>query len=81
MVDAGCVAPAAVVSVVSAGCVVLAAVVSGVRGRCWLCGPCSSCVGDEAVSVGVGLSAIDCQLIVQVWEGLVSGGLGEGNQL
>ena len=66
---------------VGAGCVFPVAVVPGVSDRCWLCGPCNSCVGDEAVSVGVGLSAIDCQLIVQAWEGLVPGGLGEGNQL
>ena len=67
------------VSVVGAGCVAPAAVVPGVSGSCWLCGPCSSCVRDEAVSVGVGLSAIDWQLMVQAWEGLVPGGLGEDN--
>ena len=31
--------------------------------------------------VGVGLSAIYCQLMVQAWEGLVPGELGESNQL
>ena len=62
---------------VGAGCVAPAAVVPGVSGSCWLCGPCSSCVRDEAVSVGVGLAAIDCHLMVQAWEGLVPGGLGE----
>ena len=30
--------------------------------------------------MGVGLSAIDCQLMVQAWEELVPGGLGEGNR-
>ena len=68
-------------SVVGAGCVAPAAVVPGVSGPCWLCGPCSSSVRDEAASVGVGLSAIDCQLMVHAWEGLVPGGLGDGNQL
>ena len=33
------------------------------------------------VSVGVGLSAIDCQLMVHAWEGLVPGRLVNGNQL
>ena len=68
-------------SVVVAGCVAPAAVVSGVSGRCWLCGPCSSSVREEAVSMGVDLSAIDCQLMVHSWEWLVRGGLGEGNHL
>ena len=31
--------------------------------------------------MGVGLSAIDCQLMVHAWDGLVPVGLGEGNQL
>ena len=66
---------------VGAGSVAPAAVVSGVSGRRWLRGPCSSSARDEAVSVGVGLSGIDSQLMFQAWEGLVPGGLSEGNQL